>query len=144
MGDESDALNDQETFTDEELGMPDTVTKPAFVFREFDDRIEKYLADVRAQADKLGLRDKLERQLDRLVNYANREGEREHRCVLYYDSAPLSFGFNIETKQADGTWKFWFNGGLIFHGRHDGYGSGQAPTFSVSLTPVDDDWSIHT
>lgn len=39
--------------------------------------------------------------------------------------------------------KFWFNGGLIFHGPHDGGGNGGAPTFSVSLTPQDG-WSIHT
>ncbi len=64
--------------------------------------------------------------------------------MLYKDFAPLSFGFNIETKQDDGTWKFWFNGGLIFHGRHDGGGSGGAPSFAVSLTAVDEDWSIHT
>jgi hypothetical protein len=37
----------------------------------------------------------------------------------------------------------WFNGGLIYHGRHDGGGDGGAPTFSVNLTPQYG-WSIHT
>ena len=38
---------------------------------------------------------------------------------------------------------FWFNGGLIFHGAHDGGGDGGPPTFSVSLVPVNG-WSVHT
>ena len=35
------------------------------------------------------------------------------------------------------------NGGVIFHGTHDGGGNGGAPTFSVCLSPTDG-WSIHT
>ena len=35
------------------------------------------------------------------------------------------------------------NGGLIFHGKHDAFGSGSAPTFAVTLEPTDG-WSIHT
>lgn len=35
------------------------------------------------------------------------------------------------------------NGGLIYHGPHDGFGSGSAPTFSACLTPTTG-WSIHT
>jgi len=37
----------------------------------------------------------------------------------------------------------WFNGGLIFHGPHDGHGSGAAPALSCCLTPTDG-WEIHT
>jgi hypothetical protein len=37
----------------------------------------------------------------------------------------------------------WFNGGLIYHGKHDNGGDGSAPTFSVNLTPQYG-WSIHT
>lgn len=66
------------------------------------------------------------------------------RCTLYHDFAPFSFSFVIERKAADSdTYESWFNGGLIYHGRHDGYGSGSAPTFSVSLTPSTG-WQIHT
>lgn len=36
-----------------------------------------------------------------------------------------------------------YNGGIIFHGSHDGYGSGSAPTFSVCINPTDG-YSIHT
>ena len=34
-------------------------------------------------------------------------------------------------------------GGIIFHGKRDGFGSGQGPTFSVCLEPTDG-YSIHT
>jgi hypothetical protein len=34
-------------------------------------------------------------------------------------------------------------GGLLFHGPHDGFGSGSGPTFAVSLSPTVG-WSIHT
>ena len=52
---------------------------------------------------------------------------------LHCDFAPLSFTFH-----AGG-----FFGGMIFHGAHDGYGNGQGPTFSVSLTPAVG-WMLHT
>jgi hypothetical protein len=35
------------------------------------------------------------------------------------------------------------SGGLIFHGKHDGFGSGSAPTFAVTLEPTSG-WAIHT
>lgn len=40
-------------------------------------------------------------------------------------------------------YKFWMNGGLLYHGTHDRGGDGGAPTFSVNLLPVNG-WSIHT
>jgi hypothetical protein len=66
--------------------------------------------------------------LERIVHLAGKE-----KAVLFKDFAPYSFEF-----AAGG-----FQGGLIFHGRHDGGGSGSAPTFSVCLEPCDG-WSIHT
>lgn len=57
---------------------------------------------------------------------------------IYNDFAPLSFYFVRKYKG-----EYSSNGGIMFHGKHDGYGSGSAPTFSVSLTPVDG-WEIHT
>jgi len=35
------------------------------------------------------------------------------------------------------------HGGLLYHGPHDGFGSGSAPVFAVTLEPCDG-WSIHT
>jgi len=39
--------------------------------------------------------------------------------------------------------RFCMNGGIIYHGPHDGYGSGSAPTFSTTVSKTVG-WSIHT
>ena len=88
-----------------------------------------------AQHDKLK---QFEEQLDYLVNY----GQQETQCVLMQDFAPQSLRFVMQQK-VDGEWHYWFNGGLIFHGSHDGFGSGSAPTFSCCLNPTDG-WEVHT
>ena len=61
------------------------------------------------------------------------------KARLYLDFAPLSFGFVI-LKDSGAA---WINGGVIFHGAHDGYGSGSAPTYAVSVGGADG-WQIHT
>jgi hypothetical protein len=72
----------------------------------------------------------------RLENYS----VKRYTVTLYSDFAPHSLYFEITLNE-----KFILNGGFIFHGAHDGYGSGGAPTFSVC---IDSDnkpgWSIHT
>lgn len=88
-----------------------------------------------AQHDKL---EQLQEQLDYLANY----GQQETKCILLPDFAPQSLRFVMQRKDGD-DWKHWFNGGLIFHGNHDGYGSGAAPTFSTCLQPTDG-WAVHT
>lgn len=76
----------------------------------------------------------LRAQLEHLARIGTRGGDKPGGVVtLYKDFAPYSFGFT-----AGG-----MNGGLIFHGSHDGGGNGGGPTFSVCLTPCDG-WSIHT
>lgn len=62
------------------------------------------------------------------------------KTQIFNDFAPLSFEF-VHHNLVTG--KVILNGGVIFHGNHDGYGSGQAPTFSVCLE-VTTGWSIHT
>jgi len=73
--------------------------------------------------------------LDRLQAIA---GNYKGKVSLFADWAPYSFEFSIVS---DG--RCVLNGGVIFHGKHDNGGDGGAPTFSVSLSPVDG-WSIHT
>jgi hypothetical protein len=58
---------------------------------------------------------------------------------LYSDFAPCSF-FWMEFAP---TGRLGLIGGLIYHGPHDGGGSGGAPTYSVNLTPTTG-WCIHT
>jgi hypothetical protein len=87
----------------------------------------------------------LKNRLDYLAGYAGKkaDGSDKTRARLYKDGAPYSFGFVIEAQDANGEWTTWFNGGLLYHGPHDGHGSGAAPTFAVTLTPTTG-WSIHT
>ncbi len=63
---------------------------------------------------------------------------------VHSDFAPLSFYFvvmwlNPKTNKYERD----YNGGVIFHGAHDGGGSGKAPTYSVTGSPVDG-WAVHT
>lgn len=90
----------------------------------------------------------LQRCLDRIKQTdenirTNRNADVETH--IYTDFAPLSFEFcRVEYKNGrDYKPDFLSNGGIIFHGSHDGFGSGSAPTFSVCLEPTNG-WSIHT
>ena len=94
------------------------------------------LAEIQAFATEHNLEDSLRKAFSRLQRYSD-EG-----CAvsLYADFAPLSLYFVIYSNG-----KFILNGGMIFHGPHDGYGSGGAPSFSVSMNSgVRAGWSIHT
>ena len=42
----------------------------------------------------------------------------------------------------DAAGKFWFNGGLIYHGKGDS-GVGE-PALAVRIGELDESWSIHT
>ena len=95
----------------------------------------EYLAEVRSFADHTAQRAQLEEKLLDLTRF-KRDG---FAIRLYTDFAPYSFYWVC----LDPDGNRWMNGGLIYHGAHDGGGSGGAPTFSVCLTPTNG-WSIHT
>ena len=82
--------------------------------------------------------------LDRLESFERKglDGQPTVRVVLSPDFAPHSFEFLVERSVTDG-WEATLIGGLLFHGPHDGFGSGAGPTFAVSLTSAVG-WSIHT
>ena len=66
--------------------------------------------------------------------------DRGYTITLYSDFAPNSLYFEITMNE-----KFILNGDFIYHSAHDGYGSGDAPTFSVNIDPdKKPGWSIHT
>jgi hypothetical protein len=96
---------------------------------------EEYFLAVKQFAAKVGLLEQLEEKLLYLQNYAGGTCE----AVLYKDFAPYSFEFILRKNG-----QTWFNGGLIYHGPHDNFGDGSAPTFSVSLGQKEAGWSIHT
>ncbi len=113
---------------------------------------QKHFDEVVAFAKKVGLyeddgrtNNALSNRLKYLENYggADADGNDRMRVRLAPDFAPMSFSFVIELRSAAGDWRTLFNGALVFHGRHDGKGSGSAPTFAVTLEPTVG-WSIHT
>ena len=94
------------------------------------------LDEIRAHAKEHGLEESLRKAFSRLQRYSLQGCS----VSLYADFAPLSLYFEISSNG-----KFILNGGMIFHGPHDGYGSGGAPAFSVSLDSGRIvGWSIHT
>ena len=103
-------------------------------------RVQQQLADARVHADAVGLRDDLEMRLAYLDRYAE---PKTTRCVLFPDAAPFSFRFVMERELGNGSWMAWFEGGLLYHGAHDRYGAGAAPTLAVTLQPTLG-WQIHT
>ena len=94
------------------------------------------LAEIKAFANENNLLENFNNTFSRLESYS----AKGYTVTLYSDFAPLSMEFSITEND-----KLILNGGFIFHGPHDGYGSGGAPTFSVSLSPEKEPgWSIHT
>jgi len=104
---------------------------------------QEHFNKVKQFAEETGRWDQLKEKLDYLDTYADHEKQGLTKCVLGSDFAPYSFAFLMMRKDADGEYRPWFNGGLIFHGEHDHGGNGGAPTFSVCVSPTDG-WSIHT
>ncbi len=114
-----------------------------------DDDNKAYYEEVLAKADEIGLEEQLQNQLKFLAEYGcwREDGTpgnfNQTRCELYKDFAPLSFGFVMKKLGKDRDYQFFFNGGLLFHGNHDGHGSGAFPTLAVTLTKTTG-WSVHT
>jgi len=94
------------------------------------------LAQIKAFATTHGLTESYENTLARLERHSQNGCE----VKVYSDFAPLSLYFEIFREGL-----FEMNGGFIYHGPHDGFGNGGAPTFSVCLAPDKTaGWSIHT
>ena len=104
-----------------------------------------YLDEVQRTADAMGIRKKLDERLEWLAAYACHDGDMAAtRCKLYKDFAPLSFEFRMERREPDGSYRYWFNGGVIYHGP-DCPGDGSFPSLSVDLSGDDTPhWGIHT
>lgn len=93
-------------------------------------------------ASRIGRLSDLYKTIVRLVGAGTYFGK-PAKVVLYSDFAPASFGFSIVSREEPH--RLFSNGGVIFHGPHDGWGSGAEPSFSVSLSPSRElAWSIHT
>lgn len=108
-----------------------SMSRPIFFDRVDISTCEDYFAEVENFAARVGKLKQLYGRIEQLCSNGD-------TVRLFKDFAPHSFEF-IRLRDGERV----YNGGLIFHGPHDGGGNGGAPTFSVSLTPVDG-WSIHT
>ena len=92
------------------------------------------LLEIMEFARRNGMEKQLDDTLERLVKHTHSGG----KVYLYPDFAPHSLYFEVIRNG-----QLSLNGGVIFHGPHDGYGSGSAPTFSVSVERSNG-WQIHT
>jgi hypothetical protein len=100
------------------------------------DKSNSRLDEIKTFAKENNLMESFNETFSRFETYS----DKGYTVTLYSDFAPHSLYFEITMNE-----KFILNGGFIFHGPHDGYGSGGAPTFSVCIDPDDKPgWSIHT
>ena len=129
---------------------------------------EAYYREVEKFAEKTGQLEQLRKQLwilhtygecgdprfegQRTLDPLTCEGTEKSRAWLYRDFAPCSFDVRLERRVSEegesGTsgetrYEPWMHLGLLYHGSHDGFGSGSAPTFAVSIESVQG-WSIHS
>lgn len=94
------------------------------------------LAEIKVFAKEHELTKSFKKTFSRFESYS----DKGYTVTLYSDFAPYSLYFEITMNE-----KFILNEGFIFHGAHDGYGNGSAPTFSVCIDPDNKPgWSIHT
>jgi hypothetical protein len=92
--------------------------------------------EIKTYAKENNMLESFKNTYSRIENYS----DKGYTVTLYSDFAPLSLYFEITLNE-----KFILNGGFIFHGPHDGFGSGIAPTFSDCIDPDNKPgWSIHT
>lgn len=100
------------------------------------DLINGRLDQILVFAKENNLEESFSQAFAKLEHYSDNGYDVKH----FSDFAPLSMEFVITDNG-----QFVLNGGLIFNGIHDGYGSGGAPIFSVSLCQAKvTGWLIHT
>ncbi len=100
------------------------------------DKSNGRLDEIRAFATEYDLLDSFKETFSRLESHS----DKGYTVTLYNDFAPLSMEFSITHED-----KFILYGGFIFHGPHDGFRNGGAPTFSECIDPDDKPgWRIHT
>lgn len=104
----------------------------------------EHLKEVKRFAEVRGKLEQLQGKLDWLKNFGGNSEETKVELMSDFGGGP-SFVFNVYGRDPRTGFidQLRFNGGLIYHGPEDGFGSGSAPSFAVTLEPVDG-WEIHT
>jgi len=104
---------------------------------------QKHFDDVKAFAERMDKFNQLKEQLDYLDTYADHENKGLTKCVLGKDWAPYSFAFTMMKRDANGEYRYWFNGGLIFYDVGD-TGVGE-PQLSVRIGDTSESgWNVNT
>jgi hypothetical protein len=83
---------------------------------------QEYFDEVKQFAETTGRGEQLQKKLNYLDTYAENGDRGATRCILGKDFAPHSFAFLIQKRDDSGEYKYWFNGGLIFHSDHNRWG----------------------
>lgn len=100
------------------------------------DKTQGKLEEIKEFAKKNNLTGKFKRAFSSFENYS----KKGFIVTLFDDFAPYSLLFSVSKNKQQVLF-----GGFIFHGQHDNFGDGGAPTFSVSLSQTKETgWSIHT
>ena len=99
------------------------------------DQTNGRFAEIFVLAAENGLHENITGVMARLARHEQSGNE----VVLTADFAPLSLNFYVMDKKN----QCQLNGGVIYHGSHDGGGNGLSTTFSVNLEPCIG-WVIHT
>ncbi len=89
----------------------------------------------------------LQSKIEHLAEWGSDSDQWDLLTRFYEDSGvPYSFVWTRlrRIKGSTNEWERDGNGGLVYHGPHDGYGDGGAPTFSVCVGTPKIGWSIHT
>jgi hypothetical protein len=103
---------------------------------------ELYFQKVVDFAAQTGRLEKLFEKLLYLHRYADPELKGDCEVDLRKDFAPASFSLVWHFRKGPMAGAI-MEGGLLFHGTHDAWGSGSGPTYAVCATPTDG-WSVHT
>jgi hypothetical protein len=148
----AELISDMSAFSKAYDACKEAVSDLPHWFKRLKINCEDYFEEVEAFARESGQLESFHGQLAHLTHGHQSDEElalfgsriAEFRTVLFHDFAPHSFAFEMQyKKEEDEEWKHFMNGGLIYHGPHDGYGSGGSPTFSVTVDKAEG-WRVHT
>lgn len=109
-------------------------------------KCDDYFKKVAEFAEKKGLKDKFEKQVNYLRTYGDKDQTGRFKVILNKDFAPASFSVSWFMKNAQGEYEFFCNGGMIYHGDQSGWDeSGQyVDPLNVQLVATENPWVIST
>ena len=106
---------------------------------------QPYYERVRAFAEKKGLLEQLEEQLEYLRKFADPEEKGLMKVLLGVDFAPASFTITWQRRTKTGEYEFFMNGALIYHADQGGWSQDGGHVDPLSIVVGEEKpWMIHT